>query len=535
MVQDTKVKPPAAPQERTQAEFALLDAVRSILLKQDRETLRILEARLLQIEQRNQAGQDDLRAGLDLGQAKFQGLQNRVANLEVKSQEDMQGMVERLTPAMTNLIRRTIHDSPQEMAEAIGPVMGEAIRVQIRDSREDMVEALSPVIGQTVQKAVGEFVREIQRNIDGRLRTTFGPSNFVRQFTARLRGVSDSELALRGALPFAVQQIFLIQHGSGLLLAHWLPAQGQASDSDLVGAMLTAIRDFVRDAFSKNGNEGDDLDEISYGEQRIVVQSGQHAYIAVVFNGIEPEGFRGKLRNFMAELHLRYSSVLRDYNGDPAMLPNFEPVLNQFIYNLAQDEPSYHLDLGQRRFLVGISLFAILALSLSCFYLRFTWALLPVAFPSPMPTQTSSFTPTPTSTLTATPTPTLTSTLTPTPTATHTATVTPSPTSTATPTITPTPSQTPTMTITPTPVEAVTLGSVWVHLKPAQGAIRFTTLPTGTAVKIIGVYGDWYNIQWVTADGLLAGWVYAPFITVKVALPANIFTPTVTPTATLVK
>ncbi|NTU64702.1 MAG: hypothetical protein HGB05_15195, partial [Chloroflexi bacterium] len=98
---------------------------------------------------------------------------------------------------MTELIHRTVLDSRDDMAEALGPVMGEAIRVQVRDSRQEMVEALYPVIGESVQRSVVEAFRELQRNIDARLKAVIGPRSVWRTLGARLRGVSPAQLALR--------------------------------------------------------------------------------------------------------------------------------------------------------------------------------------------------------------------------------------------------------------------------------------------------------------------------------------------------
>ncbi len=516
-------------EESKTAEIALLEAVRSILLKQDRETLRLLEARLQQSDRQNQISQEDLRVEIQRVDGNLQGLQGQVSHLERKAQEDAEGLVERLTPVMTNLIRRTIHDSREEMAEVIGPVMGEAIRVQIRDSRDDMVEALSPVIGETVQKAVSGFVREIQRNIDARLRSAIGPKSFLRQLSARMSGVSEGELALRDALPFSIHKVFLIQHGSGLLLAQNLQGEASVEDSDLIGAMLTAIRDFGHDAFSSMGGAGDELDEISYGEQRIVIQSSRYAYLAVVFTGIEPEGFRTNLRRFMTELHLRYGNALRDFRGDPDTLPNFQPIMEKLEVQLAGEEPITEMPRVQRRFLAGAGIFLVIFLALSCFYLRFTIALLPIAFPSPTFRPTATNTCTPTFTLTFTPTSTSTPTASYTPTATQSPTITPSPTQTPTLTVTRTPTLTLTPTITPTPVEAFVSGNVWVHRIPSRAISPFTVLHAGQHVKILGVFADWYNIQWYSEQGVLAGWVYSPYVTVNVELPSSIITPSTTP------
>ena len=112
---------------------------------------------------------------------------------------------------------------------------------------------------------------------------------------------------LRDALPFQVAEIFLVHRESGLLLLHSVagpiadPALPTAEDNaDLVSGMLTAIRDFAQDAFGR-GQEGQ-LDEIQYGNRRILIEACQHVYLAAVVDGIEPAGFRAKLRERTVEV-----------------------------------------------------------------------------------------------------------------------------------------------------------------------------------------------------------------------------------------
>ena len=139
--------------------------------------------------------------------------------------------------------------SLQGLIARVTPVLGDVIGRTIHDSRKDMVEALYPVIGESVQRAVGEFTKEFQRNIDARLKAAFGPRGMLRTAAARMRGVSPAQLALRDSLPFSIREMFLIQHGSDLLLAHSHPGSTEVADSDLISGVLTVIRDFVRDSF----------------------------------------------------------------------------------------------------------------------------------------------------------------------------------------------------------------------------------------------------------------------------------------------
>src|SRR5690606_9231791 len=111
------------------------------------------------------------------------------------------------------------------------------------------VDALYPVIGRSIQRAVAEAMRGLARRVDDNLRQTFSLRRLARRAQGRLRGLSDAELLLRDTLPFHVQEVFLINRASGLLLAHLSDDPAHAADRDLVSGMLTAIRDFAHDSF----------------------------------------------------------------------------------------------------------------------------------------------------------------------------------------------------------------------------------------------------------------------------------------------
>jgi hypothetical protein len=535
---------PKTPEEFSAANLAnddldSLTSIRAILLAEEQQRLREIERRLVSIQQQANTEKETLGQQItDLleeqqrtnellhkSQDRIYQLQTELEILRRKAQSDSEGVIARVSPILGDMIGRSIRDSRDEMAEALGPVMGEAIRVQIRDSRKDMIEALYPVIGETVQRAVSEFAREFQRNIDARLRQTFGPQGMLRNTMARLRGVSASQLAMRDALPFTIREIFLIQHGSGLLLAHSHPGSHEVADSDLIGGMLTAIRDFAHDAFGR-GSEEKELDEIQYGDERIILQSGRAAYLAVVINGIEPEGFRAVLRTFISELHVKHENALRNYSGDPTSLPNLQPKLARLVMETTGGKAIAGPMSRQRKLGLALSaVFGLLLIALACFYLQFTIALYPVAFPSPTPTITASPTATPTHTATATLTPTSTST----PTRTPTPSFTPTLTYTATNTVTPTSTFTPTF--TPTPYPAFAAGNVWVRPAPDFNIRRRLVLIIDMPVIVISAYGNWLEVEWQTATGIQRGWVPAAWIILRVPIPPERIT--LTPTLTL--
>ncbi len=436
-------------------EAELFGELRALLLAREQERLESLEQKIKDLDLR----EDQLRDLLD----------------ELKRQhQDTAALIERIAPSMSGMVRRAIRDSGDEMAEILSPVMGAAIRAQIRDSRDEMVDTLYPIIGATIQKAINEFAREFQRNIDSRLQTAFGAEGMMRRIWARLRGVRASELALRDAFPFEVKEVFLIHRISGILIAHSHP---ENINSDIISAMLTAIRSFASDAF-----QGDnELDEIQFGGDHIILKNGAHAYLAAVISGVEPEGFRAHLSEFVSNLHLRYNNSLRDFNGDPQDLPQLQPQLEQLAVMLDGREEKRPPTRQQKWAYVFIALTGIAFSVVACFYLIFTVRLFPVAFATPTAIPTLTPTSTPTPTLTPTPFPTLT----------------------ATPSPTPQPdSSTP----------GISIGSVWARVQPGGNGEVTGLLNENVPVKIHAAQDAWLEISWKDSAGEYRGWVPAEWI-----------------------
>lgn len=501
-----------------------LAAVRAILLRDAQQKIERLEAKIEYLTSQSRTDQDQIRRLLEELAALKQGIRGAVVDgltlrqdldrLQESPLADPAKFMDHLAPVMPSLVTRTVREAPEQLAEALGPVMGEAMRVQVREGREEMVEALTPIIGSTVQRALSEFAREIQRNIDARWKSAFGLRQFIRSLQARLSGVSEAELALRDALPFSVRELFLIQRDSGLLLAHSSLDQGQASDTDLISAMLTAIRDFSRDAF----DQGAELDEIQYGDARIILVSGKFVYLAVVIDGIELSGFRARLHEFVDDLHARFGAAFKTYDGRPENLPNIGPRLVQLIEDSKpkpNDLPT--LTRTQRRVLFLGGLLLISLIGLGCFYLRFTLALLPVAFPGPSLTPTATITLTSTQTMTPIP-PTIPATWTMIPS--HTASLVPSPSITNSPI--------PSLTATSTPFWATLVGNTWVFESPQVGARTNQVVLAGTSVIVLAVSGEWAKIEWINERGVQQGWIYLRWLTLQATIPANVVTPTAT-------
>lgn len=442
-------------------------------------------------------------------------------------------LIDKISPVIADILEEEIRNSRDEIAQAIAPIIGEALRRQIYQAREDIIDALYPVIGQTINKAVTESIRELARTIDAQLRQNLRVQDM---WQARLHGVSLAEYRLRRSLPFAVHEIFLIHRESGLLIHH-LSSEGPLPDRDMVSGMLTAIRDFVRDAFGRGEGE---LGAIQYEAQHILLEVGGAAYLAIVIDGVEPAGFREKMRQALISLHEKHYDSLKRYDGSDESLPQTaQRTLNSLFLSHTTSAPasSKPLSFSQRAVIGGLLLLIILPPFLLCgwWVWRTEHTLAALLAPSPTPTPTSTptntptFTPTPTNTPTLTPTPTNTPTFTPT--STNTPTFTPTPTNTPTATFTPRPTRTPTS--TPSPFSGVMIGNVFLRNLPSdEAASTGLVAPLGAPVEVLGQYDDWYRVRIVLPDEPeveIVGWVQNRWVTLLKPVSLEFITPTPTP------
>ncbi len=293
--------------------------------------------------------------------------------------ESVEAMSARLQPVLIPSIHERVRTESKEFASAISPVIGPAIRHQIRSARQDIIDALSPVIGSIISKAIAEEFRTLSRKIDSQLRQQLNFQKRLSNLIARFRGVSAGELLLRDSLPFAIEHVFLVHQGTGLLLTHEHAPGQVAADPDLIGGMLTAIGDFVKNSF---GSGESALEEVAYGDKRILIEAAQYAYIAVVLEGIEPPGFNPLVRAVINSINLNAENDLREFDGRMQSLPDFRPDLISLVNPdpdlLAEYSSPEALDRGQRIFLAGALLgFLVLiaGVAIACVYAVRLWPL----------------------------------------------------------------------------------------------------------------------------------------------------------------
>jgi hypothetical protein len=491
-------------------------SVREEQLEQQDKDLQVL----IQETQENLARLESSLQDLDLGMhSEISQQTNQIEQRLNKLQTDLndpQLVGKRITPLFLPILNDSVRTEQDEFARAVSPVIGPAIRHQIRDSRQDIIDSLYPIIGQIISKAIAESIRELTRNIDQRLKRQFNLRSQIRRLSGRLRGVSEAEILLRESLPYNVQHVFLIHRPTGILLEHLSNTDEQVEDADIVSSMLTAIRDFVSDSF---GDEEQELEEITHGERRFLIESGMYAYIAVVVDGTEPSGYHTLISQAIQEINLKFELDLKRFDGQLDRLPSFtaftRPLVTpeQALLEL-RSEPET-MSTRQRRGLIAILIGIILLLGLISFACLFSYRLWPLAFPGPTATATLTQTVTLTPTSSSTPKPSDT----PEPSNTPTKISAPTQTQSLTPSLTNSPSATakPTSTSTSQPTPSVQIGLLTGNLNLRNGpSTRYPLLgmiEAGEQVVILEQQGFWYHVQWpIEGETLLDGWLWEQYV-----------------------
>ena len=133
----------------------------------------------------------------------------------------------------------------------------------------------------------------------------------------------------------AIEDIFLL-HRSGLLLKHYTRRLRPNVDSDVLSGMLVAVQEFIKDSF--RGEKGG-LNEIRFGEIRIVVIEGKWTILAAVVRGSRPFDIQPELRAALTDLETKYEDPLTDWDGTMEQIADVDLIMDALIEGKYRGRP----------------------------------------------------------------------------------------------------------------------------------------------------------------------------------------------------
>jgi uncharacterized repeat protein (TIGR01451 family) len=114
-----------------------------------------------------------------------------------------------------------------------------------------------------------------------------------------------------------IDEVFLL-HRDGLLVKHYTRRLKPDVDSDILSGMLIAVQNFVNESFIGEAGlqkEGQ-LDEMKFGQYRILLVRGKSVIVAAVVSGPRVEKVPAQIRAAVEDLENELGGVLEKWDGD---------------------------------------------------------------------------------------------------------------------------------------------------------------------------------------------------------------------------
>jgi hemerythrin len=212
---------------------------------------------------------------------------------------------EKLSEKIDPIIEERLKSFVAEIPVTLGPTITKTLKEQIANSKDEVVEALYPILGKMIKRYIQNEIKLLSESINQKVNNTFSLVSFKRKMKAKFTGVKESDLMLSELDAAEINEVFVIQKGSGILLGNY--SKTTTLDKDMISGMLTAIKSFVEDAF-EGGNQN--LESIEYELYSIHIQNYHNYYIAVVISGTYSQSFENKLENKLLKLSEQLSSKI---------------------------------------------------------------------------------------------------------------------------------------------------------------------------------------------------------------------------------
>lgn len=203
-----------------------------------------------------------------------------------------------LSEKVNPIIAQELAEFLKEIPTTLGPTITATLKEEIRKNKEEIVDALYPILGKMIKKYISQEIKLLIEKINKQLSV----KSWSRKFKSWFGDVKEAELVLSELSSASIEQVLLIERGSGILAASY--SKTKTIDEDMISGMLTAIKGFVEDAF---GQKNQNLELIEYELYHIHLQSFVAYYVAVVVSGNYTLQAKGKVQDLIFDFYDDFS------------------------------------------------------------------------------------------------------------------------------------------------------------------------------------------------------------------------------------
>jgi len=134
----------------------------------------------------------------------------------------------------------------------------------------------------------------------------------------------------------AVDETFVI-YNDGRLISHSTRRLRPGMDDQIMGGMLVAIQDFVRDSFKEETSFT--LRKLTFGDRNILIEKGQYLHLAVVLHGKESKKVASRMQHVVQSIEKAFAEHVVDWDGDLDKMRG----VNEIVKRLYSKAPGFLL------------------------------------------------------------------------------------------------------------------------------------------------------------------------------------------------
>ncbi len=117
---------------------------------------------------------------------------------------------------------------------------------------------------------------------------------------------------IEGAKNTLIDEVFFM-YNDGRLIKHFTRRLKPDMDEDILGSMLVAVQDFIKDSFR---DQDGILDELKFGRFQVLLGRGKYIILATIVLGDEIEPFRPQVQKCVDDIEEHYGEALEDWDGE---------------------------------------------------------------------------------------------------------------------------------------------------------------------------------------------------------------------------
>jgi hypothetical protein len=102
-------------------------------------------------------------------------------------------------------------------------------------------------------------------------------------------------------------------YNDGRLIAHRQKKDAPQVSNEILTAMLTALKGFIRESL-QDQSKGQ-LDQMQYGDLKIALEHGRTVYLAAFISGYVTDKLKAEMKDIVQKVEAGYEPVLRSWDG----------------------------------------------------------------------------------------------------------------------------------------------------------------------------------------------------------------------------